>query len=291
MARDDSTINAVRRARFQALAEQAKEFAPATDDAKDAALGVWAEDQRGAPNVVLRSALFTAGKPTVKRKLYRDHVLPAAIGTRSISYTGPQLYQYELDVWLELVHRCRTQSAGSETTFHAHGFLRSLRRNTGSKDYKQLVSTFRLLQATAIDVVLERDERGRAKGYVGSLVDHIDYDEAAMCWKVRLDPEIAALFAPNDHTWLQVDARLDLGRNYLAKWLHGYFSSHRKPHPISVHRLHELSGSGMVELRRFRFAVRAALAAIGDVERGYRRRFEWRIDDDDCVHVTRESGN
>ena len=287
MAKDDSKAAAAARTRFHELADEAQDFAPTTSEP----LGSWADDQRGCPNVVLRSALFTAGKPTKVRKLFRERALPAAIGTHAIAYTGAQLYQHELDVWLEIVHRCRQQPAGVHTSFHVHGFLRTLRRSVGNKDHKQLHGTLDLLHATSIHVVLRRDERGRAVGYRGHLIEESRYNDATHQWEVGVHGEIAELFAPTSHTWLHFDARLDLGKNYLAKWCHGYFSSHRKPFPISVQRLRELSGSDTARPRRFREALRAALHQIQSVERTYRRHFKWRIDDDDLVHVIHERGN
>jgi hypothetical protein len=98
---------------------------------------------------------------------------------------------------------------------------------------------------------------------------------------------IAELFAPSQHTWLHASARRALGKGYLAKWLHGYFSSHAKPHPICVAALLELSGSENRELRDFRRKLKAALAEVARVETTEGRRFEWCIDDEDLVHVRR----
>jgi hypothetical protein len=290
MADDDSTRQGGLFAHFEKLAQEAQAFPPAPDakPVEPEPLGVWGDDRRGAPNVVLRAAVFCAGKPTKTRKLYRDHVLPAAIGTKSITYTGPQLYQYELDVWLEVVHRCRMHPAGTTTDFHVHGFLRTLRRSVGKANYKQLHATMGLLQATSIKVVLADPAKS---GYRGQLVRDFVFNDELCRWEVTLHPEIAELFAPKEHTWLHVDARLDLGKNYLAKWLHGYFSSHRKPLPIGVQRLCELSGSSAAALRTFRQSLRSALAEITAVEKSYGRRFEWHIDERDLVHVARESGN
>jgi hypothetical protein len=285
MAEDDSTTKTPR-ARIEELARDAARHAPAPFQ-----LGLWPDDKRGVPNVFLRSALFSAGKPTKERRLFHNHELPAAIGTSSITYTGPQLFQHELDVWEEVVHRCRLRPAGIATDFHVYGFLKSLRRSTGNKDYEQLHSTFGLLHATSINVVLSRDERGRATGYRGHLVERFRYNDSLCRWEVGLHPDIAELFAPKDHTWLHFDARLDLGKNYLAKWCHGYFSSHRKPYPIGVQRLRELSGSSASELRTYRQSLRAALHEVATVEKKHRRKFEWRIDGEDLVHVVRERGN
>jgi hypothetical protein len=164
--------------------------------------------------------------------------------------------------------------------------LRALGRSTGKSDYKALLSSFRLLAATTIEVA-KRDDKGRVRGYIGHLVESLAHDEVTGRWHVSLNPRIASLFAPNEHTWLQASARRALGRSYLGKWLHGYFSTHEQPHPITVHRLRELSGSSTAELRRFRQSLRKALAEVEAVERAEGRRFEGRIDDDDRVIVTR----
>ena len=124
-----------------------------------------------------------------------------------------------------------------------------------------------------------------------SLLQAVDYDKLLGRWYAVIDEELAELFAPKDHTWLHIDARLDLGRSYLAKWCHGYFSSHRKPYPVSVARLRELSGSVNATGRFFRRRLREALAEVAAVEKKHRRRFDWRIDSDDLVHVVRQSDN
>lgn len=288
MADDDSTRDAKERRR--SIQELAREAA-LLSSVQSKQLGLWPDDRRGVPNVIVRSALFSAGKPTKVRKSFRDHELPAAIGTKSISYTGQQLYQHELDVWLEVVHRCRLRPAGTATDFHVHGFLKSLRRATGNKDHKQLHATLGLLHATSIKVVVERDERGRVAGYRGHLVEKFRFNDQLLRWEVEIHPDLAELFAPREHTWLHIDARLDLGKSYLAKWCHGYFSSHRKPHPVGVSRLCDLSGSKNTSLRDFRRRLREALAEVAGVERRHRRKFDWRIAEDDLVHVMRESGN
>jgi len=285
MAEDDSTMKSPRE-RIAKLAMDGAAQAPEPEQ-----LGLWPNDRRGVPNVIARSALFSAGKPTRVRKSYRDHELPAAIGTTSVFYTGQQLYQHELDVWLEVVHRCRLRPAGTDTDFHVHGFLKSLRRATGNKDHRQLHATLGLLHATSIKVVCERDERGRTVGYRGHLIDKFRFNDQLLRWEVGIHPDIAELFAPKEHTWLHIDARLELGKNYLAKWCHGYFSSHRKPYPVGVSRLRELSGSATSRLRRFREALSDALHEVSRVEKRHKRRFEWSIDGGDLVHVVRESGN
>lgn len=248
-------------------------------------LAFWADTRRGAPNAVLRAAMFCAGKPTNERKNFKEHKLEV-LGPYTITYTGPQLYQPELDVWLELVHRCRLRPLGTEAEFQVGSFLKSLKHKTGKSDYEWLVGSFMTLRATAIRVEW-KDKSGRSLGYIGGLVDSLGFDKDTGHWCVKLDPRIAALFAPTEHTWLQASARLALGRGYLAKWLHGYFSSHERPHPIAAQRLRDLSGSVNRDIRDFRRKLKAALAEVARVETAEGRRFEWRLDDEDLVHVRR----
>lgn len=269
---------------FEDLAKEQMARAPSAP----VQLAFWADTRRGAPNAVLRAAMFCAGKPTNERKIFKEYTLEV-LGPYTITYTGPQLYQSDLDVCLELWHRCRLRPLGTETEFQVGSFLKSLKRSTGKSDYTALVSTFRVLAATTIEVA-RRDEKGRLRGYIGHLVDSLAYDEATGRWHVSLNPKIAGLFAPTEHTWLQASARLELGRGYLAKWLHGYFSSHERPHPISVQRLRDLSGSTAGRLRKFRENLRVALAEVARVETAEGRRFEWRLDDEDLVHVRRDPG-
>jgi hypothetical protein len=64
--------------------------------------------------------------------------------------------------------------------------------------------------------------------------------------------------------------------------LHLYYSSHAKPHPISVAWLRDKSGSKRASLRGFRQRLKAALdeiKAVGVIE-------SWEIIDDP-VHVVR----
>ena len=49
-----------------------------------------------------------------------------------IPLTGAQLDQADLDVWEQVLHLARTQSLGTKCYFTAHGFLKSLGRQTGT---------------------------------------------------------------------------------------------------------------------------------------------------------------
>ena len=96
--------------------------------AKVIQLPLWPEPKRGAPNAVLRGALFAA---IHKDRRYMDRELIAAQDGITIRYTGKQLGQSDLDVWEQVLHLARTQALGTECHFTAHGFLKALGRQTG----------------------------------------------------------------------------------------------------------------------------------------------------------------
>lgn len=291
MAEDDSTTTNPRQ-RIEQLARDAAEDAPAAPAKPKVQLEFWPDDRRAAPNALLRCALFCAGKPPTKREFFREMQLAPSLSPYRIEYTGPQLYQPDLDVWLELVHRCRLLALGTTIEFPIRPMLKALGRPIGKSGRDWLTSTFTLLRATAIHIrwVDPRNNR-RRPGYIGGLVDALLYEEETGRWRIKLDPKIVELFAPDEHTWIHLDTRMQFGKSYLAKWLHGYFSSHRKPMPLSVERLRELSGSTNASLRDFRRCTREALEEVSFVEQSHLRCFQWRIDNEDQVHVIRESGS
>lgn len=254
-------------------------------------LGQWADDLRGCPNAMLRSELFCAGKPPTRREFFERMQLAQSLAPYTVKYTGPRLYQPDMDVWLELVHRARQLPAGCEVSFSARAMLRSLGRSDGKSDRDWLAATFARLRATALDISRKDPQTGRTRGYIRGLVKSLDYHSDQKVWSACLDPEITTLFAPDLHTWIDTKARQELRKSYLAQWLHAYFSSHRKPRPISVKRLHELSGSANAALRDFRRRLREAMTHVAFVEQAAQRKFEWKIDEADLVHVVRESGN
>lgn len=258
----------------------------AKEDQAQKQLGLWPEDQHGCPNVMLRSALFSAGKPPRKREVLEDYELPVLAPVESLTYSGARFYQPDLDVFLECAYRCRLRPAGDEATFTTHSFLKSLGfKSMGAKNYQTLESALKRLRWTLIHV---RWKGGRT--LITGFLNSAEFDEHIDQWRISVDPRIAALFAPTEHTWLHASSRRALGKSYLAKWLHGYFSTHKKAHPVSVKRLHELSGSSNASMRSFRQRLREGLDEVAFVELVEQRRFEWRIDDDDLVHVTRSGG-
>jgi hypothetical protein len=92
------------------------------------------------------------------------------------------------------------------------------------------------------------------------------------------------LYEKDGGGWTAVDweQRRKLKRKPLALWLHGFFSSHAEPFPMSVEHYRILSGSQTKEKWKFKQNLKTALEELKTVKAIVSYRFE-----DDTVHVVR----
>ena len=262
-------------ARLAALAETAAQD-PAQEPrgpAKVIQLPLWPEAQRGAPNAVLRAALFGAIQGKGRRFLLRKELIATQDGV-TIRYTGGQLDQADLDVWEQVLHLARTQALGTKCYFTAHGFLKALGRSTGKHDHAWLEEALDRLSATSVSIT-----SGHLT-YFGSLIEEGVRDEDTGKYVVVINPKLAKFYGRTQWTQIDWQQRQALRRKPLALWLHGFYATHAAPYPLTVAYLHKLSGSQTRQLKHFKQNLTKALRdleAIGAIEA-----FEIR---DDLVHV------
>ena len=76
---------------------------------------VWSEGSRCAPNLLLRAALFAALGDAPRR--FVDRVELATNANSKLIYTGVQLDQGDLDLWLNMLHIARLQPMGNQVRF------------------------------------------------------------------------------------------------------------------------------------------------------------------------------
>ena len=253
-------------ARGEAPADQKEQRGPA----KVIQLPLWPEPKRGAPNAVLRGALFAA---VHKDRRYIDRELLATQDGITIRFTGKQLDQADLDVWEQALHLVRTQALGTECRFTERGFLKALGRQPGGQNVDWLRSAFARLGASLVEI-----SDGR-QTYGGSLLEFYR-DEATGRTVLVLNPQLAPFFGPTRWTQIDWEQRQQLRGKPLALWLHGFYASHAAPYPLTVAYLHKLSGSQTKRLRKFKENLAEALRGLEAV--GAIRSFEIR---DDLVHV------
>ena len=259
-------------ARLAALAETAEQQAAQEQRgaAKVIQLPLWPEPKRGAPNAVLRGALFAA---VHKDRRYMDRELLAAQRGVTIRFTGKQLDQADLDVWEQALHLARTQALGTRCRFTEKGFLKALDRQSGKSGREWLRSVF----ARLAGAVVELTQDGRTYG--GTLLEFYR-DEDTGRTVLEINPKLAPFFGPTRWTQIDWEQRQRLRAKPLALWLHGFYASHAAPHALSVEYLHKLSGSRTKQLKHFKQNLSRALRDLEAV--GAIRSFEIR---DDLVHV------
>lgn len=232
-------------------------------------LPLWPEPERSAPSVVLRSALFRTTKSN-KGSFYDAQV--AVWKNYNIKFTGIELSQPHLDVWLQALHMSK-QQLGTKIVFTVRGFLKSIgRKGTGSRDRDWLKNALTVLSANTI--VVSRNDKSQIYG--GSLI-HSFALEGDHCY-LEINPDIIPLF-DDGYTKLAWDERLKLKGN-ITKWLHAYICSHkatqRRPSQICIIKLKELCGSESAEIRSFRRNVKKAMLQLQDIGTVN----EWNIDND-----------
>lgn len=239
----------------------------------------WPEAVRPVPNWFLRSALFAA-LPMGQRPNMSNQVIAAANGIE-ILFTGERFDQGELEVFENLLHLSRTQNLGSVCRFTAYGLLKMQGLPDSGKNRETLGERIARLVTGTLTI------RQGCRKYIGHLVSFAAKDEITREWAVQLDPNLCHLFEKDQFSQVGWAVRQELARHPLAQWLHGFFSSHAKPHPMRMETLLTLSGSQAASPRSANQTLRKALAALAVAASKHGEKFEFEVRDG-LVHVTRK---
>ena len=270
---------------FEKLDKKIPEL-PAADELKPydmAELPKGADKNHLAPNACLQTGLFGMVQRG-RRKLIENKRIYSFRGV-SIYFTGGELDQGDLDVFLHAVHLAAKQHATGQNTksglveFSARSYLKAIGRQPGTSGRKWLLNSIRRLSACLVEVHLESNQYG-SNVYGGSLIYDFYYDSKNKKFYLRINSSLGDLFRPG-WTPLKWQQRLQL-KTGLSKWLHGLYSSH-EIYPMKVETLRVLSRSKCSRLSDFRAKLRGALGELvtaGAIE-------SWEIDQEDKVHVTR----
>jgi TrfA protein len=217
-------------------------------------LPLWHDDKRGAPNSFLRSALFAAIQSKDRADLKKAELFSQQGIT--VTYTGQQLNQEDLTVWLALVDLMKKDPLGTQCHFTAYSILKHLGLGTGGSAHERLNDA--ILRMTACAVVIKT---GR-QTYMGSLIHDCLIDEQTKHYKITLNRHLIKLFGEDDWTAIDWEQRKQLRQKPLCLKLHEYYSSHDKPLPISLEFLSALTGSENKQKADFKRKVKTALEGL-----------------------------
>jgi len=244
----------------------------------------WPDKTRGIPNICLRSALFGVIKRG-RRKAVKKELIASLKGV-TIQYTGWRLDQGDFDVLAQALHFQAREPDPEKRQFlriKVKPFLAAIGRQGGKSGREWLKDSLRRLTATAVEIKVDLGAYRGSFSYAGSLVDEFYFSDEDQSYIVRINPKLSGLF---DVGWTQVQwqQRLQL-KTDLAKWLHGFYASHRAPYPVKITTLKHLCGSECSRLVDFRRSLRSAMSEL--VEAGAVQ--GWDIDPEDKLNVERFS--
>jgi hypothetical protein len=234
-------------------AEAPAEPGPAPS-AKILKLPVEPPDRRTTPNVCLRSALF--GVVGRGRRRWLIEVEIAAQDGYRVLYTGERLDQSDLDVWLAVKHLCSRFPLGAEVAFSAPELFRLLGKADGQANREALKRSLKRMKGAVVGMLAPS-----GAGFEGNMIDWWQWDAESCRFRVVLSPQMAPLFEDEDYTLLVNAQRQQLGKD-LARWLHGYWSSHQRIYPIYDTTLMKLCGAETEAIWKFRQLLREALAEL-----------------------------
>ena len=242
----------------------------------------WDENRRGVPNPFIRGGLFTTRKDSEREQIQKGAI--ASLSNFDISYTGEELRQDDLSVWIAIVNAGKERPLGEPIYFTAYSLIKDLGWRMHSQSYERLRNCIERMKVTALQL---RFNQGRS-GYVGSIIRDYAFDavndDGNASWMVRLESKISSLFSFDQTTLLEWQQRRMIGtRATLTLWLHTFYSSHASPMPFSVEKFHELCRSEEKKMSNFKIRLRQSLERLVEID------FleNYRITDTNMVHVTK----
>jgi hypothetical protein len=233
-----------------------KRDAKKTAVAKVAQLPLWPDEMRRMPNAVLRGSLFRVGQ---EREVLINRTLIASVAGYEIRYNGQTWNQHDADTLQQLIHYGRPHPLGTRVEFSAHAFLKSLGRPTGGSAHERLKNDIARLGSGYVEVTSVKE----GKTFGGTFFSRLARDEHVSNYVIYLNPDLLNLYQAG---WAEIDfeARQALGRNDIAKWAQGFYSSHEAPYDMTVKEVHRICGSSST-LRKFRQNLKAAIEKLVEV--------------------------
>ena len=215
-------------------------------------------DARMAPSSILRSSMFGVVQRGKRQTFQRE--LLASWPDCSIYYTGEQLDQADLDLWMAAIQMARGEDINKAIPISLRKLMEAAGKSWGKSTRLWAErSTERLIQCC---VIIETP----SFTYKGNFIHALMKDHQTNKYTLRLNPDLIKLFK-NGFTAQSWVPRKNLKRD-LSKWLMGYVSSHKatkdRPHEISISKLYKLCGSTTARQRDFVTALRAALKELID---------------------------
>ncbi|QJC36320.1 hypothetical protein GJT99_02225 (plasmid) [Enterobacteriaceae endosymbiont of Donacia cincticornis] len=233
------------------------------------------KNRRAVPNTILRSSLFGILKKGCRK--YERNILKTSLNNFFIRFTGEQLDQSDLDVWLECLYRFSQVPLGGKVVFSSYSFLKSINRTTGKKDYEWLKSSLIRLSICSIEISYKNHF------YIGHLLHEWYRNDKTKKNIILLNENITSFFTHSIWTIVSLKERKKLKGRPLSQWIHCFYCTHNIPLCYKVTTLKKLCGSKIIILWKFRQILKKSLQEVS-VATGW----DCWIDKNDIVHVIKK---
>ncbi len=225
----------------------------------------WTSDRRGVPNPLIRGGLFGTRLSTKRQSFKAEKI--ASLSNSNVIYTGEELRQDDLSVWMSIVNKGRNLPSGSPIMFTAYELIKDMKWRMHVESYNKLRECIERLKVTSVKVASKDDKAA----YAGSLIRDYTFDavsdEGKPKWQVRLEPSIVKLFINDNTTLIEWEQRKLIGtRATLTLWLHTFYSTHREPIPYQVEKIHELCRSDEKRITNFKARLRTSLETLIEIQ-------------------------
>jgi hypothetical protein len=231
---------------------------------------LWDHDKRAIPHDLVRCALFTSRQ--ISKREYFEAKAIASLGHLSITYTGLELRQRDLDVYLQLLHLARGQKINPQNPwvqFNGWELVRSLGWSCNKRTLQELRGVLTRLTACVVEIT-KVDASGAPKAFYGGglLHEYAAQIESGSTrigkpdWQVIINTNIADQIMPGAYAKLDWGLRKQLSP--LGRWVHSFYASQRKPYPIGIEKLRELSFYAR-ELKLFKYDLKMELNILANL--------------------------
>jgi hypothetical protein len=186
--------------------------------------GKLAKNKSQLPNLAVQARIFPPTKKG-RRPLFDWRFIPSKRDDVEIWQRGEQLNQLDLTGWLMLIRFAKGPDLVAE--FTRYEFLRAMRRQDSSRDYRWLRSFLDRIGFTQFAIYLHQEDK-KWERYSGALAPQ-DYERSDGLHAVQLSKPLYALFGFDGWSFIDVNQRLALGQKQWAQAFHAWCSANKCP--------------------------------------------------------------
>ncbi len=239
----------------------------------------WSDALRATPNAFLRTAIFAV---TQEHQPFTPGQTITANGHYIVHYIGIRsdisLSHSDLDIWLAALHLARRTRWNDTIEFSAWEILQALGKDHSGKTMQYVASRLDVLSKCVLLIVTTQGKVLLNGPLLKSYKKNIQKKQHAN-YEVVMGDQLKELFARGQYTLINWSIRYALIKKPIAKWLHGFYSTHASPYPLTIQKISDYSGYKPKAENKLRQNIVKALQDIADEHVARALKFTFSIED------------